>query len=82
VSILIFTAITVIFLPLSFITSYLTISDAQLVFWEAAIPTAVVILAFVWLLVKFRRRLKKGFNRATRSAAEFRKRRLLYLNRS
>ncbi|PMD64437.1 uncharacterized protein K444DRAFT_303056 [Hyaloscypha bicolor E] len=66
-AILVFTIVTVIFLPLSFMTSYLGMNSidirnaafTQLRFWELAIPLTVIVLVAVWALVKFKRRYSR-----------------------
>ncbi|PMD37725.1 hypothetical protein L207DRAFT_80577 [Hyaloscypha variabilis F] len=66
-AILVFTIVTVIFLPLSFMTSYLGMNSidirnaafTQLRFWELAIPLTIVVLLAVWILVKFKRRFSR-----------------------
>jgi Mg2+ and Co2+ transporter CorA len=73
-AILVFTIVTVVFLPLSFITSYLGMNSidirnaafTQLRFWELAIPLTVIVLLAVWGLVKFKRRLSRGIRSVVR----------------
>lgn len=68
-AILVFTIVTVIFLPLSFMTSYLGMNSidirnaafTQLRFWELAVPLTIVVLFAVWILVKFKRRFSRWF---------------------
>lgn len=69
-AILVFTTVTVVFLSLSFITSYFGMNSidirnaafTQLRFWELAILLTVIVLLevlAVWGLLRFKRRLSR-----------------------
>jgi Mg2+ and Co2+ transporter CorA len=66
-AIIIFTIVTVVFLPLSFVTSYLGMNSVdiregtfnQSLFWMIAIPSAAGLIFFLWAVIKFRRRVKR-----------------------
>ncbi|KAL4934217.1 uncharacterized protein BDV17DRAFT_3103 [Aspergillus undulatus] len=68
-AITIFTIVTVIFLPLSFVTSYLGMNSVDIrdgtftqgLFWAVAIPIATCLVGGLWLGLKFRRRIKRLF---------------------
>ena len=70
-AILIFTVVTVIFLPLSFVSSYLGINSVdirnssftQARFWQIALPVTVVVLAVVYVLLRLKRGVKRSFGR-------------------
>lgn len=58
-AIIVFTVVTVIFLPMSFVTSYLGMNSVdirngtfkQSLFWIIALPSAVCLLVFLWLII-------------------------------
>ena len=64
VAIFVFTTVTVIFLPLSFVTSYLgmntkdirDLNQSQWLFWAIGGPLTVAILLFLWLIVEWGQR--------------------------
>lgn len=66
-AIIIFTIVTVVFLPLSFVTSYLGMNSVdirdgtfhQSLFWIIAIPSAGGLIFFLWVIIKFRRRVRR-----------------------
>jgi protein-S-isoprenylcysteine O-methyltransferase Ste14 len=59
VAVFIFTTVTVIFLPLSFVTSYMgmntkdirDLDQGQWLFWAVAGPLSVAVLLLLWLIV-------------------------------
>lgn len=69
-AILIFTVVTVIFLPLSFVTSYLGMNSIdirngnfeQTLFWELSVPLAVIVMTAIWFIVRFKRSLRRKLN--------------------
>ena len=66
-AIIIFTVVTVVFLPLSFVTSYLGMNSVdiregtfnQSLFWMIALPSAAGLIFFLWIFIKFRRRVRR-----------------------
>lgn len=66
-AITIFTTVTVIFLPLSFVTSYLGMNSVdirngtfnQSLFWIIALPSTAGLIFCLWVVIRFRRRVKK-----------------------
>lgn len=70
-AITIFTIVTVIFLPLSFVTSYLGMNSVdirdgtfkQSLFWIIALPSAAGLIFTLWIVLKFRQRLRRWWPR-------------------
>lgn len=70
-AITIFTIVTVIFLPLSFVTSYLGMNSVdiregtfrQSLFWIVALPSAAGLILTLWIVLKFRQRLRRWWPR-------------------
>jgi hypothetical protein len=70
-AITIFTTVTVIFLPLSFITSYLGMNSIdirngtfhQSLFWAIALPSAACLALTLWVVIRFRQRLRRVWPR-------------------
>lgn len=70
-AITIFTIVTVIFLPLSFVTSYLGMNSVdiregtfkQSLFWIIALPSAAALILTLWAFLKFRKRLRRWWPR-------------------
>ncbi|KAL4869217.1 hypothetical protein BDV12DRAFT_85184 [Aspergillus spectabilis] len=66
-AITIFTIVTVIFLPLSFVTSYLGMNSVDIrggtftqgLFWAIAIPIAASLVGGLWVALRFRRRIRR-----------------------
>lgn len=66
-AIIVFTAVTVIFLPLSFVTSYLGMNSVdirngtfnQSLFWIIALPSTTCLLLSLWIIIRFRGRLRR-----------------------
>ncbi|KAL6237933.1 hypothetical protein BDW75DRAFT_237809 [Aspergillus navahoensis] len=66
-AITIFTIVTVIFLPLSFVTSYLGMNSVdirggnftQALFWAIAIPITAFLVGSLWVALRFRRRIRR-----------------------
>ncbi|KAL4906227.1 hypothetical protein BDW74DRAFT_151541 [Aspergillus multicolor] len=66
-AITIFTVVTVIFLPLSFVTSYLGMNSVdirdgtftQAMFWAIAVPVAACLVGVLWVALRFRRRIRQ-----------------------
>lgn len=70
-AITIFTIVTVIFLPLSFITSYLGMNSVdirdgtfhQSLFWAIALPSATCLVFILWVVIRFRQKLRRMWPR-------------------
>jgi len=70
-AITIFTIVTVIFQPLSFVTSYLGMNSVdirdgtfkQSLFWIVALPSAAVLIFTLWIVLKFRQSLRRWWPR-------------------
>ena len=66
-AITIFTIVTVVFLPLSFITSYLGMNSVdirngtfhQTLFWAIALPSTAFLIFTLWAVIRFRHRVKR-----------------------
>ncbi|KAJ6120590.1 Mg2+ transporter protein CorA-like/Zinc transport protein ZntB [Penicillium sp. IBT 18751x] len=66
-AITIFTIVTVVFLPLSFITSYLGMNSVdirngtfhQSLFWVIALPSAAFLVFVLWVVIRFRHRMRR-----------------------
>jgi Mg2+ and Co2+ transporter CorA len=69
-AILVFTVVTVVFMPLSFVTSYLGMNthdirdmgSSQGLFWAISLPLTVVIIALVMVLAFQAERIREGFD--------------------
>jgi uncharacterized membrane protein (DUF485 family) len=66
-AITLFTIVTVIFLPLSFVTSYLGMNSVDIrggsftqgLFWAIAMPIAAFLVGGLWIALRFRRRIRR-----------------------
>lgn len=82
-AITIFTTVTVIFLPLSFVTSYLGMNSVDIrngtfnqgLFWLIAIPSTTALLFLLWIIIHMRRRLRKLYTHGARRAVQWYRRR-------
>jgi Mg2+ and Co2+ transporter CorA len=69
-AILISTVVTVIFLKLSFVTSCLAMKSIdirngnfeQALFWELSVTLAVIAMAAIWFIVRFKHNLRRKLN--------------------
>ena len=60
-AILVFTTVTVVFLPLSFVTSYLGMNTSDLrntkstqtLFWATGLPVTLTVLSLAWIVVYY-----------------------------
>lgn len=70
-AITIFTIVTVVFLPLSFITSYLGMNSVdirngtfhQSLFWAIALPSTAFLIFILWVVIRFRHRVRRMWPR-------------------
>lgn len=70
-AIVIFTIVTVVFLPLSFITSYLGMNSVdirdgtfhQSLFWAVALPSTACLIFILWVVIRFRKRVRRMWPR-------------------
>lgn len=84
-AIYIFTAVTVIFLPLSFVAGLLgmnvsdvrTTTDTQWLFWAVAIPFTILVLTICLALVQWKSLLRRAFNAVVRTCLSRSRRRLV-----
>jgi hypothetical protein len=70
-AIVIFTIVTVVFLPLSFVTSYLGMNSVdirdgtfhQSLFWAVALPSTACLIFILWIFIRFRKRVRRMWPR-------------------